>query len=136
VRPLLEDPMSAEYAASAEVEALAASLVLAEECFRHSWGMSDERRIDGVWVAGLCCECGAFVPYGQVVAHVAAALAPQIATYVQAARDEERARFADDVADRIAAAGRAHSERGNRESAASLAPLPELIRNQARGGAR
>jgi hypothetical protein len=78
--------------ASAEVEALAASLVLAEECFRHSWDMSDERRIDGAWVAGLCCECGAFVPYGQEVAHVAAALAPLIAAYVQAARDEERAR--------------------------------------------
>jgi hypothetical protein len=57
---------------SAEGDALA--FQLAEEGFRHSWDMSDERLIDGAWVAGLCCECGAFVPYGQEVAHIAAAL--------------------------------------------------------------
>jgi hypothetical protein len=54
------------------------ALRLAEESFRHSWDMSDERLIDGAWVAGLCCECGDFVPYGQEVAHVAAAFAPLI----------------------------------------------------------
>ena len=51
---------------------------LAEESFRHSWDMSDGRLIDGAWVAGLCCECGDFVPYGQEVAHVARALAPEL----------------------------------------------------------
>lgn len=39
--------------------------LLADESFRHSWDMSDEQKIDGVWVQGLCCECGEFVPYGE-----------------------------------------------------------------------
>ena len=69
---------------------------LAEEAFQHSWDTSDERQIDDVWVAGLCCECGEFVPYGQEVAHVAAALAPIVAARVAAARAEawERGAFA------------------------------------------
>lgn len=58
------------------------ALLLAEEGFRHSWDTSDERLIDGKWVAGLCCECGAFVPYGQEVAHVAAALALLLADLI------------------------------------------------------
>jgi len=49
---------------------------LADESFRHSWDMSDERQIEGAWVSGLCCECGEFVPFGQEVAHFAAAFAP------------------------------------------------------------
>jgi hypothetical protein len=61
---------------------------LAEESFRHSWDMSDERLIDGAWVVGLCCECGDFVPYGQEVAHVAAALAPLIEAAKAAAWDD------------------------------------------------
>lgn len=68
--------MTAEHAAGVggEVEALR----LAEESFRHSWDMSDERLIGGAWVAGLCCECGDFVPYGEEVAHVVAAFTPLI----------------------------------------------------------
>ena len=53
---------------------------LAEESFRHSWDSSDERRIDGVWVQGLCCECGEFVPYGTEVAHLATAFAAVLDT--------------------------------------------------------
>ena len=49
--------------------------LLADESFRHSWDMSDERKIDGTWVQGLCCECGEFVPFGEEVEHVAAAFA-------------------------------------------------------------
>lgn len=64
------------------------SLLLAEESFRHSWDMSDERRIEGAWVAGLCCECGAFVPYGQEIAHIAAALASFIAAAMAEAWDD------------------------------------------------
>lgn len=63
-----ETPLSCEYAALARR--------LAEESFRHSWDASDERRIEGAWVAGLCCECGEFIPFGQEVAHLAAAFAP------------------------------------------------------------
>ena len=51
---------------------------LAEESFRHNWDSTDERRIDGVWVSGLCCECGDFVAFGKEVEHVAAALEPLI----------------------------------------------------------
>lgn len=64
----------------------AIALGLAEESFRHSWDSSDERRIHGAWVQGLCCECGEFVPYGTEVAHVATALAPLIR---KAQRDTE-----------------------------------------------
>jgi hypothetical protein len=76
-----------------------ASLVLAEESFRHSWDMSDERLIDGAWVAGLCCECGAFVPYGQEVAHVATALAPLIAAMKAEAAATARADALREAAD-------------------------------------
>lgn len=75
--------MTAEHAAGVggEVEALR----LAEESFRHVWDMSDERLIDGAWVVGLCCECGDFVPYGQEVAHVAAAFTTLLAHNTAAA---------------------------------------------------
>lgn len=46
---------------------------LANESFRHSWDTTDERRIDGEWVHGLCCDCGEFVPFGEEVAHLAEA---------------------------------------------------------------
>ena len=57
--------------------------LLADESFRHSWDMSDERKIDGAWVQGLCCDCGEFVPYGEEVDHFTAAFATVLDAWLE-----------------------------------------------------
>lgn len=64
-----------------EAESLAR--LLADESFRHSWDMSEEQKINGAWVAGLCCECGEFVPFGEEVDHISAAFASLLTTPAQ-----------------------------------------------------
>ena len=76
---------------AAEVEAIAE--VLAD----HTWDMSDEQKVNGEWVWGVCCECGEFVPFGEENSHVAAAIlaSPALADLLARARGEAVAPFVE-----------------------------------------
>lgn len=48
--------------------------VLAEIIGEHSWDMSDEIRVNGVWTWVLCCECGEMPPMAEAHQHIADAI--------------------------------------------------------------